>query len=97
MRLYENPEKTSENRLNPRSYYIPSGVSEYTLLNGTWDFAYFKNYIDVPDELVDENKIYLHINYKSSGVGSNACCPALKEEYRLLEKHIEFKFSLQPN
>ena len=29
---------TSENRLPPRSFYIPGGVSEYNLLNGEWDF-----------------------------------------------------------
>ena len=49
MRIYENPEKTSENRLPQRSYYIPGGVSEYTLLNGIWDFAYFSRDIDVPE------------------------------------------------
>ena len=48
MRHYENPEYTSENRCSPRSYYIPGGVSEYQLLNGTWKFAYFSRDIDVP-------------------------------------------------
>ena len=48
MRIYENPEKTSENRLPPRSYYIPGGCSEYTLLNGDWRFAYYSRDIDVP-------------------------------------------------
>ena len=51
MRIYENPEKTSENRLAPRSYYIPEGVSEYRLLNGVWKFAYFSRDIDVPEEI----------------------------------------------
>jgi len=51
MRIYENPEKTSENRLPQRSYYIPGGVSEYTLLNGTWDFAWFSRDIDVPERI----------------------------------------------
>lgn len=48
-RIYENPEKTSENRLAPRSYYIPGGVSEYHLLNGTWKFAYFEKEVDIPE------------------------------------------------
>ncbi len=51
MRVYENPERTSENRLPPRSYYIPGGISEYYLLNGAWDFAYFRRDIDVPEEI----------------------------------------------
>ena len=57
MRIYENPLKTSENRVAPRSYYIPSGVSEYTLLNGEWDFAYFDNYLDIPEKIEKWDKI----------------------------------------
>ena len=51
MRNYENPQKTSENRLSPRSYYIPSGVSECQLLNGKWRFAFFEKDIDVPQKI----------------------------------------------
>ena len=49
MRHYENPQRTSENRCAPRSYYIPGGVSEYQLLNGTWKFAFFQRDVDVPE------------------------------------------------
>ncbi len=49
MRIYENPFKTSENRCEQRSYYIPSGVSEYKLLNGEWNFKYFAREFDVPE------------------------------------------------
>ena len=51
MRLYENPEKTSENRLAPRSAYIPGGCSEYRLLSGTWRFAYYDRDVDVPETI----------------------------------------------
>ena len=51
MRLYENPKTTGENRERPRSYYIPEGISEYQLLNGTWKFAYFQRDIDVPEKI----------------------------------------------
>ena len=51
MRVYENPQVTSENRCATRSYYIPGGISEYLLLNGTWDFAYFERDIDVPERI----------------------------------------------
>ena len=51
MRIYESREKTSHNRLSPRSHYIPGGVSEFTLLNGAWDFAYFQRDIDVPENI----------------------------------------------
>ena len=57
MRPYENPRRTSENRLKPISYYIPRGKSEYHLLNGEWDFAYFKRDIDVPAHIEQWDKI----------------------------------------
>ncbi len=51
MRIYENPFKTSENRCAPRSYYIPSGISQYNLLNGIWNFKYFEREFDVPEKI----------------------------------------------
>lgn len=78
MRIYENPTATSENRLPPRSYYIPGGVSEYLLLNGEWDFAFFNADVDVPARIEHwdritvpscwqilgyENPNYTNINY----------------------------------
>lgn len=57
MRNYENPLKTSENRNCPRSHYIPTGISEYKLLNGEWDFAYFDRDIDIPVKIEKWNKI----------------------------------------
>lgn len=38
----------------------------------------------------------LLIDYKRSGVGSNACGPELREEYRLNEKHFTFNLELLP-
>jgi len=78
MRFYENTEKTSENRKAPRSYYIPSGKSEYVLLNGDWKFKYYSRDVDVEKEISDwdiipvpscwqvlgyENPNYTNINY----------------------------------
>ena len=78
LRIYEDPDHTSENRLPQRPYYIPRGKSEYYLLNGNWNFAFFKRDIDVPDEidawdtisvpscwqmLGYENPNYCNINY----------------------------------
>ncbi|MBE6958765.1 MAG: glycoside hydrolase family 2 [Ruminococcaceae bacterium] len=53
MRYYENPQKTSENRCKPRSYYIPSNAGAYTLLNGTWRFKYYARDIDVQAHITD--------------------------------------------
>ncbi len=78
MRIYENPSKTSENRLAPRSYYIPEGKSECMLLNGEWRFKFFKRDIDAAAPITDwdiipvpscwqilgyENPNYTNINY----------------------------------
>lgn len=57
MRKYENINKTSENRLKPRAYYIPKGISEYTLLNGIWDFAFFEDNYDLPTKAEKWDKI----------------------------------------
>ncbi len=57
MRIYENINKTSENRLKTRSFYIPRGVSEYTLLNGVWDFCFFENNYNLPEKVEKWDKI----------------------------------------
>lgn len=63
MRKYEDFKNTSENREPQRSYYIPYDTLEkalegkkensayYRLLNGRWNFAYFKRDIDVPENI----------------------------------------------
>lgn len=43
MRKYEQLNKTSENRLPSRSYYIPEGTGKREVLNGIWKFAFFEN------------------------------------------------------
>ncbi len=50
MRIYEDPRATSENRMPPRCWYVPGGVSERTDLNGQWRFKFYPE-----DELVEED------------------------------------------
>ena len=57
MRFYENPQKTSENRLPQRSFYIPSNEGAYILLNGTWRFKYYARDIDVKAQISDWDEI----------------------------------------
>ena len=66
-RIYENPQKTSLNRLAPRSYYIPKGKSQYTLLNGEWNFAYFGRDFDVPEKIENWNKIPVPSCWQTEG------------------------------
>lgn len=77
MRPYENPQKTSENRLKSRSWYIPDSGCKQIMLNGEWRFAFFENgdragdveeweTIEVPScwQLKGyENPNYTNINY----------------------------------
>lgn len=67
MRVYENLQKTSENRCAPRSYYIPSGKSEYKLLNGTWNFKYYEREIDIPEKIVDWDSIAVPSSWQTEG------------------------------
>ena len=57
MRFYENPQKTSENRLKQRAYYIPENQNAYTLLNGTWRFRYYARDVDLEKEITQWEQI----------------------------------------
>ncbi len=67
MRIYEDLQKTSENRCAPRSYYIPGGVSEYRLMNGEWNFRYFKREIDVPERIESWDSIPVPSCWQTEG------------------------------
>ena len=67
MRIYENPFKTSENRCEPRSYYIPRGASEYNLLNGVWNFKYFEREVDVPEIIDNWDSIPVPSSWQTEG------------------------------
>ena len=47
------------------------------------------------DELKEDGKVHLRIDYKVSGLGSASCGVKLKEKYQLNEKNITFKFSVR--
>ena len=44
------------------------------------------------DELVENDRTNIRIDYKVSGIGSNSCGPEILEKYRLDEKKIHFTF-----
>ena len=48
------------------------------------------------NELTQDGKIYLRVDYKVSGLGSHSCGPELLEKYRLSEKKIVFDFTIKP-
>lgn len=46
------------------------------------------------DEIGVSTATYVRIDYKSSGIGSNSCGPALEEKYRFNDKDIHFCFTI---
>ena len=48
------------------------------------------------DELVEDGKVHLRVDYKVSGIGSHSCGPGLPGKYQLKEKEIDFTFSVRP-
>jgi len=79
MRIYETFSKISENREAQRAYYIPYDSLEkalkgdkaeskfYELLNGEWNFCYFKRDIDVPDEIKSWDKVTVPSCWQNTG------------------------------
>ena len=90
MRIYENPEKTFENRINPKSFYHIAGKSEFCLLNGEWDFAFFKNETEIPETIEKWDKItvpscwqlqgYENPNYSNINFPYPVDCPFVPDE-----------------
>ncbi|MDO4296348.1 MAG: glycoside hydrolase family 2 TIM barrel-domain containing protein [bacterium] len=46
-------------------------------------------------ELEKSGHLFVHLDYKQSGVGSNSCGPELKEQYRLDEAEWDWKIALR--
>ena len=75
MRWYENPKKTSENRLPQRAYYIPSGG--YVSLNGEWDFKFYDcdfeaDYIEKPWGKIDVPSCWQSRGYENPNYSNQA-------------------------
>lgn len=46
-------------------------------------------------ELSPENRIYFHVDYAMSGIGSNSCGPELSKEYRLDSSELDWTFLME--
>ena len=57
MRFYEDLKHISENRERGRAYYIPENEGAYTILNGEWDFKFYKRDFDEEKVELDWAKI----------------------------------------
>ena len=69
MRFYERLDKTSENRLHQRAFYIPDGDVKYNLLNGVWRFYYNNNSdtIDIESKTFKWGKITVPSVWQNTG------------------------------
>ncbi|MEG2670243.1 MAG: glycoside hydrolase family 2 TIM barrel-domain containing protein, partial [Oscillospiraceae bacterium] len=79
MRDYENLTKASLNREKARSYYVPydsldaalkgdkNASTQYKLLNGDWNFAYFERDIDEPSIISEWESIPVPSNWQMHG------------------------------
>ena len=47
-------------------------------------------------ELKPSENVFVSIDYKQSGIGSNSCGPVLADEFRLSEKKFTFSFDVKP-
>ena len=47
-------------------------------------------------DLIKEDETYINIDYKQSGVGSSICGPALADEFKVDDEHIDFTFRMKP-
>ena len=89
---WQNPQILHKNREKERAYFIPfqseeaalhfhdhrGGSSYFTLLNGDWAFRYFERYIDVPEDLFEQNadldewdKMPVPLNWQMAGYDSH--------------------------
>lgn len=46
-------------------------------------------------EMKDTGRMYLYIDYKMAGVGSNSCGPRIAEKYLLTERELTFSFRIR--
>lgn len=79
MRKYEDLKRIHENTLVPRAHYIPYDSLEkalagektasayYRLLNGEWDFQYFKRDIDCPENIIKWDQVQVPSCWQSTG------------------------------
>ena len=76
MRFYESYEKTSENRLPQRAFYIPEGEAVYTLLNGEWRFNYYANSdeVDTNGKIAKWDKVKVPSTWQNTGYENPNYC-----------------------
>ena len=54
-----------------------------------------KNFATHDADLIPQDKVFVNVDYRMMGTGSNSCGPMIDKKYTITEKHIEFAFVLE--
>ncbi len=102
-KMYISYDKPQENGSHCNSRFVAlSDNNKGLLFDSTIPFSFSVNPYRIKDfhshayEMIANDHIVLHLDYKMSGVGSNSCGPELLEKYRLQEKNISFELCIKP-
>lgn len=96
--MYSKPQE-SGSHCDSKAVFVGNGVWELGA-ESDQPFSFSVSEFSADDyrphsfEMHPGNNIYLSLDYKMSGVGSNSCGPRLAERYALAEKQIRFVFLL---
>ena len=63
-------------------------VSKYSVMD-----LYYANHID---ELFPDGHTHVRIDYRDSGIGFDSCGYPLMDKYKIVDKHMEFHFRMEP-
>ncbi|MBO4261741.1 MAG: DUF4981 domain-containing protein [Clostridia bacterium] len=100
---YIKPQETG-NHHKTRWAYVYNGNMRGLMFKGMPEFEfsalkYSQYQLDgaaYEKDLVETGKTYVHIDYKTAGIGSNSCGPELPKKYAFAEKNFAYSFVIKP-
>ncbi len=97
--LYPKPQE-SGSHADTRFVCVSDGETSY-MFDSDKNFSFnatpyaLDDYKPHAHEMVKGDKIYLHIDYRMSGVGSNSCGPRIDGKYLITERSFSFSFNIK--
>lgn len=100
---YEKPQD-SANRTDTRWFSLKNTLGQGLFFGGLDTFSFSAHYYDAKQmeytkhkyQLERDGSIYLNIDYRQSGVGTNSCGPIPLDDYLLFTNPNSFKFTFAP-
>ena len=97
---YAKPQETGSHAFS-RMVKLNNLVNNFTVSSRN-DFSFSVSHYDqykLPShdaDLVDSGKVYLNIDYRMRGIGSDSCgLHCLEDKYRILEKEFEYSYQIK--